>query len=72
MRYVGIVSVLVVLCGSVLKYFQGTYDSNYEAIEPDPYIIDLNTELVQCDEFMTIHLPMKERKYGEPNSTSYL
>jgi exocyst complex component 4 len=41
---------------------QGTYNSHYEATEPDPYIVDLNAELVQSDEFMAIHLPTKERK----------
>ncbi|KAF8973579.1 exocyst complex component sec8 [Flammula alnicola] len=41
----------------------GTYDSNYEAVEPDPHIVDLNTELVQCNEFMMVSLPKKERKY---------
>ena len=41
---------------------QGTYNSHYEATEPDPYIVDLNAELVQCDEFMAIYLPVKERK----------
>ena len=42
---------------------QGTYNSHYETTEPDPYVVDLNAELVQCDEFMAIHLPTKERKY---------
>lgn len=41
----------------------GTYDSNYEAVEPDPHIVDLNTELVQCNEFTTVSLPKKERQY---------
>jgi exocyst complex component 4 len=48
--------------------FQGTYDSNYEPIEPDPYIVDLTTELVQCDESMAIHLPKKEREYVQLQS----
>jgi exocyst complex component 4 len=42
--------------------FQGTYDSNYEAVEPDPHIVDLNAELVQCNEFTTASLPKKERQ----------
>ncbi|KAF9527778.1 exocyst complex component sec8 [Crepidotus variabilis] len=41
----------------------GTYDSNYEAAEPDPYIVDLNTELVHCNEAMTVNLPKAEREY---------
>lgn len=48
-----------------IDLFQGTYDSNYEPNEPDPYIADLNMELVQCDESMSIHLPKKEREYGQ-------
>ncbi|KDR85374.1 hypothetical protein GALMADRAFT_234199 [Galerina marginata CBS 339.88] len=41
----------------------GNYDSSYEAVEPDPYIIDLNAELVQCNEVMSTSLPEKERRY---------
>jgi hypothetical protein len=44
------------------RFVQGTYNSHYEATEPDPYIVDLNAELVQCDDFMATHLPTKERK----------
>ncbi|KAF8913032.1 exocyst complex component sec8 [Gymnopilus junonius] len=41
----------------------GTYDSAYEAVEPDPYITDLNAELVQCNEFLSRSLPERERWY---------
>ncbi|KAJ3508842.1 hypothetical protein NLJ89_g5535 [Agrocybe chaxingu] len=41
----------------------GTYDSSYEAVEPDPYIVDLNTQLIQCNEFLSTSLPERERQY---------
>ncbi|KAF8807754.1 hypothetical protein BYT27DRAFT_7189848 [Phlegmacium glaucopus] len=41
----------------------GNYDSNYEAAEPDPHVVDLNTELVQCHESMSIRLPPKDQQY---------
>ncbi|KAF6766580.1 Sec8 exocyst complex component-specific domain-containing protein [Ephemerocybe angulata] len=31
----------------------GNYNASYEAAEPDSHIVDLNTELVQCDELTT-------------------
>jgi len=44
---------------------QGTYDSSYEAGEPDAHIVDLNTELVQCNEAMAVNLPKKRRRYDK-------
>lgn len=44
---------------------QGTYDSSYEAGEPDAHIVDLNTELVQCNEAMAVNLPKKQRRYDK-------
>ncbi|PPQ62982.1 hypothetical protein CVT24_006088, partial [Panaeolus cyanescens] len=41
----------------------GTYDSNYEAVEPDPHVIDLNMELVDCNEFISKGLLEKDRSY---------
>ncbi|KAF8167728.1 exocyst complex component sec8 [Crassisporium funariophilum] len=41
----------------------GNYDSNYEAAEPDPHVVDLNTELMQCNESMSVRLPEKDRQY---------
>ncbi|KAF4623818.1 hypothetical protein D9613_002144 [Agrocybe pediades] len=41
----------------------GTYNSDYEAVEPDPYVVDLTSELVQCDEMMTNSLEEKQRRY---------
>ncbi|KAF5323312.1 hypothetical protein D9611_005740 [Ephemerocybe angulata] len=41
----------------------GNYNASYEAAEPDSHIVDLNTELVQCDELTTVHLPQKVRRY---------
>jgi len=41
----------------------GNYDSSYEAAEPDPHVVDLNTELVQCHELMSIRLPSKDQQY---------
>lgn len=42
---------------------QGNYDFSYEATEPDPRVVDLNTELVQCYELMSIKLPPKDQQY---------
>jgi hypothetical protein len=41
---------------------QGNYSASYEAAEPDSHIVDLNTELVQCDELLSISLPKKARQ----------
>ncbi|KAG6860246.1 hypothetical protein C0995_013739 [Termitomyces sp. Mi166 len=42
---------------------QGNYHIDYEAKEPDPRIADLNTELVKCDDLVSICLPVRERKF---------
>lgn len=41
----------------------GSYSSHFEATEPDSHIVDLNSELVQCDEFTSASLPMNERQF---------
>ncbi|KAF8632974.1 hypothetical protein AX15_001571 [Amanita polypyramis BW_CC] len=41
----------------------GNYTLEGEAGEPDPYIMDLNRELVQCDEFLEKSLPERQRRY---------
>lgn len=41
----------------------GNYALTYEVTEPDPYIVDLNTDLVQCDDITSTSLPPKERHY---------
>ncbi|KAJ3563576.1 hypothetical protein NP233_g8850 [Leucocoprinus birnbaumii] len=41
----------------------GNYALTYEVTEPDPYIVDLNTDLVQCDDITWTSLPPKERHY---------
>ncbi|KAF5352783.1 hypothetical protein D9756_006065 [Leucocoprinus leucothites] len=41
----------------------GNYALTYEVTEPDPYIADLNTDLVQCDDITSTSLPPKERHY---------
>ncbi|KXN85672.1 putative exocyst complex component sec8 [Leucoagaricus sp. SymC.cos] len=41
----------------------GNYALTYEVTEPDPYIVDLNTDLVQCDDITSTSLPLKERHY---------
>jgi exocyst complex component 4 len=41
---------------------QGNYRIDRAAGEPDPHVIDLNTDLSICDEFATAALPPKERR----------
>jgi len=41
----------------------GNYHIDREAGEPDPHVIDLNTELGKCDDFMTTALPKKEQQF---------
>jgi len=41
---------------------QGNYALTYEVTEPDPYIVDLNTDLVQCDDITSTSLPSRERQ----------
>ena len=50
------------VCHSILNNKQGAYDFDYEAVEPDPYIADLNAELVQCNEILSAHLPETGRR----------
>ncbi|KAJ7630763.1 exocyst complex component sec8 [Roridomyces roridus] len=46
---------------SSLQY--GNYSIEREAGEPDPYIVDLNTELGECSDFATTCLPKRERQF---------
>jgi exocyst complex component 4 len=48
---------------SDLFFWQGNYTLEGEAGEPDFYIMDLNRELAQCDEFLEKSLPEKQRRY---------
>ena len=41
---------------------QGIYRIEREAAEPDPHVVDLNTELGNCDACLTSTLPDVERK----------
>ncbi|KAK2461622.1 hypothetical protein APHAL10511_006085 [Amanita phalloides] len=41
----------------------GNYTLEGDAGEPDPYIVDLNRELAQCDDFLEKYLPEKQRRY---------
>jgi exocyst complex component 4 len=41
---------------------QGNYATDFEPGEPDPHIIDLNTELGQCDDFVSTTIPKRERE----------
>ncbi|KAG6911570.1 hypothetical protein DXG01_011872 [Tephrocybe rancida] len=42
---------------------QGDYSIDMDANEPDPRIVDLNAELVKCDDFVSTCLPMRERQF---------
>ncbi|KAI0785469.1 Sec8 exocyst complex component-specific domain-containing protein [Irpex lacteus] len=42
---------------------QGNYRLDVEASEPDPHVVDLNTELTRCDDFAATTLPSKERRF---------
>ncbi|EIW86882.1 exocyst complex component sec8 [Coniophora puteana RWD-64-598 SS2] len=42
----------------------GNYDIDHEAREPDPYIVDLNTELNKCDDFVSSALPPAEQRFA--------
>ncbi|KAG5635065.1 hypothetical protein H0H81_012546 [Sphagnurus paluster] len=42
---------------------QGDYSIESDANEPDPYIVDLNSELVKCDDFVSTCLPERERHF---------
>ncbi|RXW22590.1 hypothetical protein EST38_g3261 [Candolleomyces aberdarensis] len=41
----------------------GNYNASYEAAEPDSHIVDLTTELVQCDELASANLQKSVRHY---------
>lgn len=63
MRHVSTFSLLSSECLSLLFFSsQGNYNSYFEATEPDSHIVDLNSELVQCDEFTSASLPISERQ----------
>ncbi|CAL1695106.1 unnamed protein product [Somion occarium] len=42
---------------------QGNYCIDVEALEPDPYITDLNAELSKCDDFASTTLPEADRQF---------
>jgi len=42
---------------------RGNYCIDREAGEPDPHVIDLNTELGKCDDFLSTALPKKEQQF---------
>ena len=44
---------------------QGNYQVDHEAGEPDPYIVDLNSELSDFDEFTSTTLLKNEQKSVE-------
>lgn len=41
---------------------EGNYNLDEPALEPDPHIIDLNADLVACDEFTVDALPVREHR----------
>ncbi|KAG6855659.1 hypothetical protein H0H87_012345 [Tephrocybe sp. NHM501043] len=41
---------------------QGEYCIDSDANEPDPRIVNLNAELIKCDDFVSTCLPMRERQ----------
>lgn len=43
--------------------FQGNYNIEREAGEPDPHVIDLNTEIGECHDLISTTLPIKEQQY---------
>ncbi|CAB4383870.1 unnamed protein product [Rhizophagus irregularis] len=42
---------------------EGNYQLEYEAYEPDPFVLTLNTDVVKYDESIVSHLPAKEHKF---------
>ncbi|GBB95205.1 hypothetical protein RclHR1_00250003 [Rhizophagus clarus] len=42
---------------------EGNYHLAYEAYEPDPFVLTLNTDMVKYDESVVSHLPAKEHKF---------
>lgn len=47
---------ILTVCG------QGNYFIDQEASEPDPHVVDLNADLVKCDDYASSTLPAKERR----------
>ncbi|GJE87574.1 Sec8 exocyst complex component-specific domain-containing protein [Phanerochaete sordida] len=41
----------------------GNYYIDQEVSEPDPHIVDLNADLVKCDDYTSSTLPTKERRF---------
>lgn len=41
---------------------QGNYSIDREAAEPDPHVIDLNTELSECDDVFSTRVPKQARQ----------
>lgn len=56
------VSLVVLVLSRASPRLQGNYRIDRAVGEPDPHIIDLNTDLSICDEFATATLPPKERR----------
>ncbi|KDQ63373.1 hypothetical protein JAAARDRAFT_169127 [Jaapia argillacea MUCL 33604] len=46
-----------------LSMRQGSYRLDREATEPDPYVIDLNNELVECDDAVSSALPQRQQRF---------
>ncbi|CAI2168626.1 9696_t:CDS:10 [Funneliformis geosporum] len=42
---------------------EGNYQLEYEAYEPDPYVLTLNADMVKFNESIASHLPTKEHKF---------
>ncbi|CAG8497625.1 8122_t:CDS:10, partial [Funneliformis caledonium] len=42
---------------------EGNYQLEYEAYEPDPYVLTLNADMVKFNENIASHLPTKEHKF---------
>lgn len=49
--------------------YQGNYNIDVVASEPDPHVVDLNAELATCDDYASVTLPPKERRYALTAST---
>ncbi|KAI0347837.1 Sec8 exocyst complex component-specific domain-containing protein [Trametopsis cervina] len=41
----------------------GNYNIDVVASEPDPHVVDLNAELATCDDYASVTLPPKERRF---------
>lgn len=51
-----------VICHIDAALSKGNYRIEYDAFEPDPHVMDLNADLVECDEMANETLPSKERR----------